>query len=799
MRGRERERAEVLRLLARAPGPGAHVLLVEGEPGIGKSLLLAEAAAAAAALGTGVATGRADELERMMPLAPLLSALEEATTRAAVARSAFPGGPGLLMWLAERVSTTLERRAAAGPLLVALDDLQWADPVTLMALRTLPSRLAGHPLAWLLARRTTGDDDGERLFGLLEQEGAARIALRPLDGAAVARVAADALGAVPDAELTALAAQAAGNPALLLALLTGLREEDAVRVDIGVARPANAAGPLGEAAPAGAGRTAQAREAGETGETEDAGGCGRAEATAGFAGTGAAAGTLPRRLHAAVRRRLEEVSPRTRHLLEAVAVLGRSFCPTYAAELLGEPPAALLPALDEALAAGLLVVTPDELAFRHELLWRSVLETVPAPVRQALRRQAERVPPPAAPVAAALLAWDEGRLSRALELAREAAEPPPGLPGPSGRRDPQPRAVLAAMLIDLGLLDEAEKITAIAAAEAAGRPAWAAAALVLRARLDLAAGRAGDAAEQAEAALAAAAGLDVPDLACLALSALGAAALRAGDLPRAVRALASGQAARSAGTPYGRLRAELAAGRIVEARDGAAAAMTRLVGLYDGLAGHAGVLTGEPAAAAWLVRTALAAGDRRRADEVVAAAEDLAGRNPCLPGPPVAAAHARGLRDRDPAALGRAAAGYADPWARASAAEDLGVLLGAAPGRRDAAVGTLDGALSGYGGVGARRDAARVRRRLRELGERRRHWERVDHPDSGWSSLTGTERAVCDLVSQGLTNRQAAEQMFVSEHTVAFHLRQIFRKLGVRSRVELARLAALSAAGPDGG
>ncbi|MGV9325171.1 helix-turn-helix domain-containing protein [Streptosporangium sandarakinum] len=101
--------------------------------------------------------------------------------------------------------------------------------------------------------------------------------------------------------------------------------------------------------------------------------------------------------------------------------------------------------------------------------------------------------------------------------------------------------------------------------------------------------------------------------------------------------------------------------------------------------------------------------------------------------------------------------------------------------------------------MGARRDAARVRRRLRELGERRRHWERVDHPDSGWSSLTGTERAVCDLVSQGLTNRQAAEQMFVSEHTVAFHLRQIFRKLGVRSRVELARLAALSAAGPDGG
>ena len=58
---------------------------------------------------------------------------------------------------------------------------------------------------------------------------------------------------------------------------------------------------------------------------------------------------------------------------------------------------------------------------------------------------------------------------------------------------------------------------------------------------------------------------------------------------------------------------------------------------------------------------------------------------------------------------------------------------------------------------------------------------------SGWASLTGTEHAGYDLVAQGLTNRQTAEQMFISEHTVAFHLRQVFRKLNIRSRVELAR------------
>ena len=45
-------------------------------------------------------------------------------------------------------------------------------------------------------------------------------------------------------------------------------------------------------------------------------------------------------------------------------------------------------------------------------------------------------------------------------------------------------------------------------------------------------------------------------------------------------------------------------------------------------------------------------------------------------------------------------------------------------------------------------------------------------------------------VSQGLTNQKVADQMFTSVHTVAFHLRQVFRKLAISSRVELARIAA---------
>jgi DNA-binding CsgD family transcriptional regulator len=64
------------------------------------------------------------------------------------------------------------------------------------------------------------------------------------------------------------------------------------------------------------------------------------------------------------------------------------------------------------------------------------------------------------------------------------------------------------------------------------------------------------------------------------------------------------------------------------------------------------------------------------------------------------------------------------------------------------------------------------------------------HPTTfGWESLTGTERSVIELVARGLTNREAGERLFLSHHTVGFHLRSIFSKLGVTSRVELARLA----------
>jgi DNA-binding CsgD family transcriptional regulator len=74
----------------------------------------------------------------------------------------------------------------------------------------------------------------------------------------------------------------------------------------------------------------------------------------------------------------------------------------------------------------------------------------------------------------------------------------------------------------------------------------------------------------------------------------------------------------------------------------------------------------------------------------------------------------------------------------------------------------------------------------------------LDRPDAtDWATLTNAERALAALVAKGMTNRQVAERLFISRHTVDAHLRHIFRKLGINSRVGLAHLVALHALTPE--
>ncbi len=105
--------------------------------------------------------------------------------------------------------------------------------------------------------------------------------------------------------------------------------------------------------------------------------------------------------------------------------------------------------------------------------------------------------------------------------------------------------------------------------------------------------------------------------------------------------------------------------------------------------------------------------------------------------------------------------------------------------------------MNAYNQLGAEREAARVRAQLRGLGVWRRHWKQAKRPLSGWESLTETERKVAKLVANGLTNQQAADHLFISPHTVGFHLRQIYRKLGIRSRSALIRYDASRVSRPE--
>jgi DNA-binding CsgD family transcriptional regulator len=197
----------------------------------------------------------------------------------------------------------------------------------------------------------------------------------------------------------------------------------------------------------------------------------------------------------------------------------------------------------------------------------------------------------------------------------------------------------------------------------------------------------------------------------------------------------------------------------------------------------------DPEGAVLLVRGALADGDRDRAAALASQTQRLATTTPDNPDVAAAAAHARGLIDQDPAVLQRAADRYAAALTRAGALEDAGNAW-AGRGDPDRATPLLSQAYTLYEELGEADDLARVRSSLRDAGTRLRHWAHADRPAFGWDSLTDTERRVTDLVAQGLTNRQVANRVFLSTHTVAFHLRHIFWKLGITSRVQLARIAA---------
>lgn len=82
---------------------------------------------------------------------------------------------------------------------------------------------------------------------------------------------------------------------------------------------------------------------------------------------------------------------------------------------------------------------------------------------------------------------------------------------------------------------------------------------------------------------------------------------------------------------------------------------------------------------------------------------------------------------------------------------------------------------------GATALAERLRGELRAGGGRPPQLEL-----SGLAALTPSERRVCDLAAQDMSNREVAQSLFVTEKTVELHLTNAYRKLGIRSRFQLA-------------
>jgi DNA-binding CsgD family transcriptional regulator len=191
-----------------------------------------------------------------------------------------------------------------------------------------------------------------------------------------------------------------------------------------------------------------------------------------------------------------------------------------------------------------------------------------------------------------------------------------------------------------------------------------------------------------------------------------------------------------------------------------------------------------------MVRIALANGDRELAESAVADASRRAELNPDVPSLDAVAAHATGLLNADADMLSKAVSLFARSprsLALAAAYEDLG-LEHHRRGTADAGISALSEALVIFTRAGAIRDAARLRSRLRALGVRRRV-ATAEKPLTGWAAMTRSELAIAQLVADGHTNREIADQLFVSPHTVNSHLRQVFAKLEVNSRVDLTRLA----------
>ena len=900
--------------LQRVRAGAGGVVIIEGDAGLGKTRLLAAARATARALEFRTGLGTAEPGHGSVLMEALFGGTDPLIDRTSLGSSDRSREEPF--WLLADIQTLMERAALRQPLVVCLDDVQWADAGCGFALRMLTQWLASLPVAWLIGvRPDQGAAPVQRALAELTAAGATTIPLTPLAASAVAEVAKDVLGVPAGGDLLRTLAEARGNPFLIVDLLAGLREEDMVRV---------------------------------------------ADGRAGMAGN-----RVPHRLGDSMRRRMSRTSPAGERVVAAAASLARQFTLTQIAAMARLPVAELVDPVREVIDAGIFTEAGGRLAFVHDLAREAARGALPDAVRRALDREAADVllaggalP---AEIAAQLAASAEPGDVAAVRILADAAESL-GMTDPSASADiaqaalslipprhPLRSALVARRTVSLfaaGRSGEAHVFADKALRQALPAEQEAAVRLSLAAMFAISPDDRADNARK---------GLSLPGLAVGTQARLQASLfhnlLVAHRLDEGLaiesRVRASVQASSDIAAQYSfqigcsameyqlghfeaglRLLAEVDSGQLAAfddprerlmrsyrswllsaldrldealgvADDGLAAAQRDrqnwaihvfeswkgrhllhvgkldeantlledrfqvadaqlIVGVLDAAAvtalGRVKLHLGDERGAqevaeiarimltatapvvrklaAWhlavhsmasghpdqahdwlctfgqtqrlslfplfpmeaaddplLVRIALAAGDEELAKTVAGLAARRYELNPGVPSVAAAAVHARGLLNGSRQDLEQAAAILVTgprPLALAAALDDLG---GArlADGDRSGAVDAFDRVLRICIDAGAIRDAARARKRLRDLGIRRRV-QSLDRPKLGWESLTGAELQVARLAAAGYTNRGIAERLFVSPHTVNTHLRHVFEKLDIRSRVDLTRI-----------
>jgi DNA-binding CsgD family transcriptional regulator/tetratricopeptide (TPR) repeat protein len=921
LRGRDEILTIVGSHLDRLLSGAGTVLVIEGRAGMGKSRLVDEIAAIGLRLSMRVGRGAADPGASIVPLSPLLEALSSGDSPILAVESLRPahGSPEPSYWFLQDLEASLEQAALAGPLLICLDDLQWADSATAAVLRTLPERLTAIPVGWILTMRPgPAPIEVRNAIDRLTRSGAERIDLGPLDKAAIARVAADVLAAEPGLLLLDMAEWTGGSPFLLVELLHGLHDEALVEVQDGRAEVVKV--------------------------------------------------RVPERVCASMQQRLGRASEAARQVAIVAASLGRRFSLHAVAAMLDVVPASLLQPVEELLHDSILIERANTLAFFHDLTYEGVRSAVTVPVRRSLDRQAATVllelgalpvevalqlassaePGDELAIATLLRAADELSAtdpSGAADLSRRAlALAPPSHPlrGPlvagtavwlhaAGRTEEAMTFADTALRQVLPATEEAEVRLSIASMfsvspEVRANSCRAALALpglpdslrnrhlaLLVHNLSVA-GRvpeAGQLAEQVRGRINDSG--DVKSRFMLELAESGnfyasgrfsqALALveqallsgeHAGDLTRvmltrqwrcdilmlndrldqcldlaaenialaqehlqawALRVFATGRARTllqlrrlsDASMILKEQVTEESAPKITNTLDAASVTALARVAIHIGdealrkvVNQIAQVMLGEHARAVcchavWilaldamangnpqgahsqlcqlgeserfsilplypadmtdeprLMHIALAAKDDNLATHVNNLSEERAAFNPEVTSLAAVAAHTRGLLRRERRDLATAADLFIlgkRPLAAAAAFEDFGIQ---AIDERDTdeAIAAFSRSLSIFTDASATRDAARLRGRLRSLGVRRRLTPSPRHTN-GWASLTDAEVAVARLVAEGLSNRDVAARLFVSHHTVSGHLRNVFTKLAINSRVELVRIVDL--------